>query len=358
MSEHQTVGPRLSHGLALLAVVAALGLGAILIRAAGVNPWVAYRVVFREAFFDRHGLSTTLVKFGPLLLTGLAVLVPLRAGLLNIGGEGQMYLGGLAGAAVALHAPALPAWLLVPLCLLAGAGGGLAWAMIPALFRAYRGTNEVILTLLLNYVAMNLVSALVAGPMMEPDAPYPYSREIPRALWLPGLPGTSAHAGVVLALAICAVVAFVLSGRTITGVSLRVIGRAPDAAQHAGLPVKHSLVFAMAVGGACAGVAGAIEVLGSKHRLYHSFVGGYGYDGVAVAFLAGGSPAGCAVAALFLAGLHSGANAMQRAVAVPQTVVEVLQGLVLVMVAVVTSPRLSQWLRPDPARSREVTSDE
>ncbi|MDN2565536.1 ABC transporter permease [Aquibium sp. A9E412] len=317
------------------AVLAALVVGAFLVVLAGADPLAAYGALFSGAFFDYYGLASTLVRMSPLLLAGLAVIVPLRAGLFNIGGEGQIYIGALAGTVAALYLPeALPAALRLPLIVLSGALGGALWALIPALLKAYRGINEIITSLLLSYVAIYLVGAVIHVWLMEPGAPYPYSREVPYDVLLPVfLPRTEAHAGILIALT-CAVVLGIVLRRTTLGQSITVVGHNPAAASYAGINVKRLILTSFAIGGAMAGLAGTFEVIGLKYRLFDHFSPGYGLQGIIVAFLASLSPLLAIVAAFFLAGLQAGAGAMQRAVGVDTTMVEALQGLIVLFVAV------------------------
>lgn len=316
------------------AVLVALVIGAGLIALTGNDPIAAYRALFGEAYFDYWGFATTLTKLCPLLLAGLAVALPLKVGLFNIGAEGQIYLGGMFAAVFALYGPPVPGALGILACALAGMAGGALWALVPALLKAYRDINEVIVTLLMNYVAINLVSYLVSGPMMAQGAPYPYSEEIRSDLFLPYLmPRTDAHIGVLVALT-AAVMMFLVFRYTSFGYSLQTVGANRHAARYAGMSVRKHIVLSMVIGGSLAGLAGAFEVLGLKHRLFHMFSAGYGYDGIVIAFLANANPLGSVVAATFLGGLESGANIMQRAVGVPVTVIEAIKGLVVIFVAV------------------------
>jgi ABC-type uncharacterized transport system permease subunit len=315
------------------AVLAALLLGSGLIWLAGSSPIDAYHALFAGAFFEYHGFATTLVKMSPMLLAGLAVALPLRAGLFNIGAEGQIYLGALFATWAALYLPAMPGPLHIFICSIAGMIGGGLWALIPGYLKAYHDINEVIVTLLMNYIGINIVSYFVSGPMLAEGAPYPYSDEIPSELWLPYiLPRTDAHLGVVIGI-ILAIVLYVVFRRTSFGLSLSTVGHNPAAARYAGMSVKRHIILSLVFGGMLAGLAGTYEVLGLKYRLFHLFSGGYGFDGLVVALLAAGNPLFVAIAALFLGGLRSGANIMQRAVGVPTTVVEAIQGLVVIFVA-------------------------
>lgn len=315
------------------AVVVALLLGAILIAVSGSNPLAAYQALFKGAFFDYFGFSTTLVKMSPILLAGLAVLLPLRAGQFNIGAEGQIYLGALFATVAALYLPEMPDWLHILVCVAAGMLGGALWGAIPGYLKAYHGINEVIITLLMNYVAMDLISFMAGGPMMDEGAPYPYSPEIREGLWLPMLmPRTDAHMGVVVGL-FFALVLIIIFRYTAFGFAINTAGKSAPAARYAGISVRKSIFLTMTLGGALAGLAGTFEVLGLKYRLFHHFSAGYGFDGIIVAFLAAGNPLWVPLSALFLSGLKSGANIMQRAVGVETTVVEAIEGLVVMLIA-------------------------
>lgn len=317
----------------LWAVLAALLAGAGLIAVAGVSPLDAYGALFTGAFFSYYGLAGTLVKTSPILLAGLAVIIPLRAGLLNVGAEGQIYMGGLFATMAALFLPAIPGPVHILACVLAGALGGGAWGLIPGYLKACHGMNEVITTLLLNFVAINIVSYAAGGPMMQPGAPYPYSPEIGEHLWLPLLlPGTDVHAGIAVGLVLSLLVYLVIK-RTTVGFALDVIGKSEQAARYAGIPVRRCVMATMFVAGAIGGLAGTFEILGLKYRLYHLFSPGYGFDGVVVAFLAQANPLLAPVASFFLSGLKAGGLVMQRAVGLESTVVEAIQGLIIIFVA-------------------------
>jgi general nucleoside transport system permease protein len=316
-----------------IAIAAALLTGSLLIAAGGGDPVKAYGLLFKEAFLDYWGLSNTLVKTSPILLAALAVIVPLRAGLYNIGGEGQIYIGGLFATIAALHLDGVTVIVALPTVILAAMTGGALWAALAGALRAWRSINEVIVTLLLNFIAIHIVSYAVSGPMMAAGAPYPYSDEIPQSLRLPILmPQTDAHMGVIFGLTAAAAITFIFM-RTSIGMALDVAGRSANAAQYAGLNVKRQIVLSMATGGALAGLAGGIEVLGLKYRLFHLFSAGYGFDGIVAAFMTNAHPALAPVSSFFLAGLQSGANVMQRAAGIDGTVVEAIVGIIIIFVA-------------------------
>lgn len=337
------------------AVLAALLAGSGLMLLAGTDPVRAYGALFHGAFFDYWGFASTLIKMCPLLLAGLAVALPLRAGLFNIGAEGQIYIGALFATIVALYLPGLPGPLHILLATVAGGIGGALWALLPALLKAYQRINEIIVTLLMNFVALHFVSFMVSGPMMDPGAPYPYSPEIPYSLFLPSLlPQTDAHLGVAIAV-ILAVAIYIVMRRGVAGFTLDMVGQNPSAARYAGMSVERHIIVSFLVAGALAGLAGTFEVLGHRYRLFHAFSQGYGYDGIVVAFLAGLNPLLTIISAFFIAGLRSGANIMQRAVGVPVTVIEAIQGLVIMFVAVSLAFRSrSGFLGRALARRREV----
>ncbi len=317
----------------LLAVLLALGLGALLMIMVGSDPIKAYQTLIHESFFDYYGVGNTLVKTTPILLAGLAVVLPLRAGVYNIGGEGQIYLGALFGTLVGLALPDAPGALGIPAVMFAAMAGGALWAAIPAILRAYRGINEVIVGLLLNFVGIQVVSFAVSGPLLAPSAPYPYSEELSQSLHLPRIMArTDAHIGVFIAV-LLAILVYLYFRFTRGGFAMETIGHSPEAARYGGISVRGQILKSMMLGGAVAGLAGGIEVIGVKYRLFHMFSAGYGYDGIVAAFVAVGSPLVLPLVALFLAALKAGAGAMERGAGIERSVVEAIQGLVVILVA-------------------------
>jgi general nucleoside transport system permease protein len=319
--------------LPLTAIGAALLVGAILMLIAGANPIAAYTALFQESLWSYFGLGNTLTKMNPLLLTGLGVLVALRAGQFNIGGEGQIYLGALGSTLVGLYGSGLPAFIHVPLALLAGFVFGGIWGWLPGYLKAVRGINEVVTTLLLNYIAVNLVSYLVQNPLKAQNAPSPYSALIAESARLPMLPGSLAHGGILLGLAV-AVICWVLLQRTPWGYQITAVGFNPLAAGYAGIPVPRTIMLVMTVAGGLAGLAGGCEVMGLKYRLFEEVSPGYGFDAIAIAFLSRGNVLGVVLTSLFFAALRSGANVMQRNAGVPVTVVLAIQGLTVLFIAI------------------------
>ncbi len=316
----------------LWAVVVSLMAGAGFILAIGLNPAQAFLGLWDGAFGTVNSIGVTVNQATPLILTGLGVLFAFRCGVWNIGAEGQLYMGAAAATAVALHVKGMPAAVHVPLCLAAGAAAGALWGAIPGWLRAVRGVNEVISTLMMNYIAINFVSWLVRGPLQETTRYYPQSDLLPESALLPViLPGSPLHAGIIVALAAAAASQFVLWNTTL-GFRLRAVGANPFAARYAGLDVGKNVVLAMVISGGLAGLAGAGEILGVQGRLRDTFSPGFGYDGIVVALLGQLHPLGVLLASLFFGSLRSGASMMQRTAQVPVTLVYVIQGLTVLLV--------------------------
>jgi len=318
----------------LIAIASALIVGAILIIFAGANPITAYTALFQESLSTYFGFGNTLTKMTPLLFTSLGVLIALQAGQFNIGGEGQIYLGALGSALIGLYVQGLPAIIHIPLALLVGFLFGAVWGWISGYLKAARGVNEVITTLLLNYIAVSLVSYLVQNPLKAPAAPSPYSPLIAKSAQLPIiLPGSLAHAGIILAL-IAAGILWILLARSPLGYQITAVGFNPIAARYARMSVENTIMLVMALAGGLAGLAGATEVMGLKYRLFEQVSPGYGFDAIAIAFLSRGNIGGVVLTSLFFAALRSGANVMQRSAGVPVTVIYAIQGLTVLFIAV------------------------
>ncbi len=324
-------------------LVAALLLGAVMMIALGANPITGYHALVDGAFVGSYALGATAVKAAPLLLVGVGICIAFRANVLNIGGEGQLAMGGLAGAATALALPHLPSILLIPLVLLAGAAGGAIWGAIPGAFKAYFNVNEILSTIMLNLVAVQIMNWLLAGPMIDhtQNSTYgliPETRLLPRASWLPILiPGTQLHLGVVIAVVV-AVAAWVLLKRTSFGFRLQAVGLSREASKYAGMAVKRTMTLAMTLSGAMCGLAGALLVFGSiSHRMdtdgsLTGFTGSDGFNGIVVALFGGLSPLWTIVSAFLFGGLLVGGDALQVATGVPADMVTALEGLVVVFV--------------------------
>lgn len=313
----------------------------LLVAWAGAPVVHAYALLLEGGFGSRFAWTETLTRATPLILTGLAAAIAFRARLFNIGGEGQLYAGALAAVAVGgLHGgtgfDASP-WLLLPLMMLAAALTGALLLLGPALAKSRLGVDEVVTTLLLNFIVLLAVSALLDGPMKDPAAMgWPQSVAIQDALQLPKLIERSrVHSGLLLAL-VAALALWVLLGRTTTGFEIRAVGANARAAAFAGMPVGAVQVKVALLSGALAGLAGAIEVAGRAGYVTLDMSPGYGYSGIVIAMLAALHPLGVVAAAVFVAGLLVGADSMSRAVNVPTYIADVIVAVALLAVLVAT----------------------
>jgi simple sugar transport system permease protein len=314
----------------LAAVVAALLVGAVFLLATGHDPVRAYGEMLAGAFGSAFAVEQTLIKAIPLILTGLGVTLAFTMGLWNIGAEGQLVVGALAASWLALSIPHLPAAIMLPGLVILGLAGGAAWALIPAALRAYAGMNEIISTLMLNYVALLWVDYLVFGAWADPAAfSFPYSRQFPASAHLPALAG-DVHLGLVFALA-AAVGLAVLLGRTHWGYEIRTIGASPAAARYAGLPVRRNILTVLAISGALAGLAGVGEVSGVVHRIQQGLSPGYGFTAIIVAWVAQLRPWAVVVVAVLFAGLLNGGFVIQMT-GVPAAIAYMLQAMILAFV--------------------------
>jgi simple sugar transport system permease protein len=327
-----------------LAALAALVLGGFLILAFGKNPVTGYHALLTGAFGGKYALASTAVKAVPLLLVGVGICIAFRASVFNIGGEGQIAMGGLAGTAVALAIPGTPRALLVPLVLVAGAIGGAFWGAIPGYCKAYFNVNEILSTIMLNLVAVQVVNYLLAGPMIDTTTPFSVTGKIPqtqllsRNSWLPILVhGTQLHFGVLVAVLV-AIAGYFLLWRTGFGFRVRAVGLSRDASNYAGMPVKRTIMASMALSGACCGVAGAVLVFGSiSHRMVTDgsltgFTGSAGFNGIVVALFGALNPLWTILSAFLFGGLLVGGVALQATTGVPTDLVTTIEGLVVMFV--------------------------
>jgi simple sugar transport system permease protein len=313
------------------AVLAALVPAGILILLAGANPLDAYWQIVVSAVGSRLSITETLARATPLILTGLAAAVAFRVRLWNIGGEGQFYLGALAAAALG-HAAlsGLPGWAGIPVLLASGAVIGGLFLLGPLLLRLRFGVDEVVTTLLLNFIAILFVSMMIEGPLKDPLAfGWPQSVPVSPDMVLPKLiPRTRLHIGLLIAIA-AAVAVWALNARTVFGFESRAAGLNPKAATFAGLSLTRTLVAVACLSGGLAGLAGAIEVTGLKGYVTTDLSPGYGYAGIVVAMLAAQNPIGVVGAAIFVAIVFVGADGMSRALGVPSFIADVIVAISL-----------------------------
>lgn len=343
-----------------LSALVALGLGGLLIVAFGANPVTGYHALLTGAFGGRYELASTAVKAVPLLLVGAAICVAFRANVLNIGGEGQIAMGGLAATSIALALPHLPGPVLIPLVLLGGAAGGAAWGAIPGFFKAYFNVNEILSTIMLNLVAVQVMNYLLAGPLIDTTTPFEVTGKIPQTrllshhAWLPIIVhGTQLHLGVVLAVVV-AIGVYLLLWRTGLGFRVRAVGLSRDASRYAGMPVKRTMTLALALSGAICGLAGAMLVFGSiSHRMVTDgsltgFTGSAGFNGIVVGLFGGLNPLWTILSAFLFGGLLVGGTSLQATTGVPTDLVTTIEGMVVVFVV------STEYLRRRARRQAEV----
>ena len=311
------------------AVLATLVLCSGLVALADANVIDAYSKLFLSAVSSRFNMVETFVKAAPLILTGLAVTVAFKAKFWNIGAEGQL-LAGAMGAAFVGGIESLPTFSLVPLMIIFSAVCGAFWALLPAVLRTRFKVDDVVTTLLLNFVIFYIMTALLDGPWKDPLSGYPDSPDIRMDAEFPILlRATRLHLGVLLSL-VAAPLVWLLIRRTTLGFSISVVGENPEAAAYGGIPITRVLIYTALISGALAGLAGAGEVGGLHFQVMAGISPGYGYTGIVIAMLARLNPLGVVLAALFFAIVVTGAEAMSRATGVPVFLADVIQGTALV----------------------------
>jgi general nucleoside transport system permease protein len=315
----------------LAAVALAAALLAITLAALAASPVGVAAALWDGAFGNWIAATDTLVKATPLVFTGLAVAIAFRGALWNIGADGQLLMGALAAGALGVMVEGWPRPLGVAVVLLAGAAGGALWGGACGWLRERRATSEVISTIMLNFVAAQILSYAVHGPLMEPTRAYPESAPIAHAaqLWR-FAPPSRLNAGMLLAVGL-AIASWVWLFHARGGFQLRVIGRNRRAAAFFGIPVSLIGIATMALSGAMAGLGGAVQISAVSHRLYESFSPGWGYEAIAVALVARLDPIAVLPSALFFGALDNGSQAMQRAQGVSPELVQVIQGMVILI---------------------------
>jgi simple sugar transport system permease protein len=325
----------------------AFTLAALIILATGGNPVTVFIALMKGAFGNlyvfgysliiyRHydppiEIFRTLSKATPLLLCGLAVAVGLRAGLFNIGAEGQLLVGALATAWVGYSLKGMPALLHIPLALVAGAIAGAIWGFVPGLLKAWRGAHEVIITIMMNYVAIRLTQYLVNHPMKDPNTLNTATPFIQPSAQLWVIEKTSEFSvGFFIAILLAVGYAFLMR-RMALGFCIRAVGQGTEAARSAGIPISRTLITTMCISGALAGVGGAIEILGLHHRFYDQFSSGVGFDSIAVALLGGLNAPGIVLSAILFGGLNTGAEQMQIDTGTPLQIAGVIQAIIILL---------------------------
>jgi simple sugar transport system permease protein len=332
----------------------------------GANPIEGYSEMFIGAFGSGDALIATILKATPLLFVGTGIVIAFRANVINIGAEGQMVLGGLFTAMAALYLPRMPAIFMIPAVLLAGIIGGGLWGWIPGWLKAYLKVNEILSTIMLNIVAVQLMSYLLRGPLIDPleierGTRIPQTARLPEATDLPLLFASDRfHIGPLLAV-LCAVATYYLLWRTPFGFRLRAVGLNEHAARYAGIPVRRTITMALTLSGALAGLAGAVLVVGSEsHRMVTDgstlgFTGGAGFNGIVAALLGGLHPLWTIPSSFLFGGLIVGGQALQRAVQVPSALIVALNGLVVIFV--VAADRYRTMLLTTDGRDQQIIDE-
>jgi ABC-type uncharacterized transport system permease subunit len=337
---------RLSQLLSpLVAVAASFLVGGLVVTAIGENPFRIYSILFRGAFGSVDAIGFVLFNAVPLIFTGLAVAFAFRAGLFNIGGEGQLYMGAFLCALAGLWLGGLPALLLVPIMIAASALGGALWAAVPGLLKARFGVHEVINTIMMNFIAVGLTSYFVVNMLREPGQMTPQTTEIAAAGHLPRLAGALSRVGIPLpsanplnlsiVIALAAVwLSWYILYRTTLGYEIRAVGMNSQAAEYAGINVGRTIVAAMVISGSFAGLVATNEVMGFRHRFLDNFSSGLGFMGIAVALLGKNTPIGVLLAALLFGVLNTGALEIDVFTDVPRELILVLQAITIILVVV------------------------
>lgn len=356
--------PRLDRAIELLtpvmAVLLALVIGAVMIALMDADPVEAYQGLWEGAFGTKNAVADTMVKATPLLLVGIGICISFRGGMINIGGEGQMIVGGLAALAVALEFPNGDATVIIPAALVASFVAGALWGGIAGVLKAYFNVNEILSTIMLNQIANFWMIYLVSNTFVDPakkqlGAPIPETQRLPREFDLPRIGGdldklwdwlglsaygdrvwatTLMHNGIIIAV-VLAVLVYILLWRTTIGYRIRAVGQNPHASRYAGIKVKHYMVLSLMLSGGFAGLAGGIQVLGVRHRMNAeggglAFTGNAGFNGIVAALFGKLHPLGTIPASVLFGALLVGGNKLQRTVQVPSALITVLIGLVIV----------------------------
>jgi ABC-type uncharacterized transport system permease subunit len=327
--------------LPVFATLAALAVGAVMLLLLGANPITAYLALIEGAFGSGNSLAETAAKAVPLLLVGLGICISFRANVINIGGEGQMIIGAIFGTVIGLALSGAPGWLVVPLALLAGFGGGALWGAIPGALKAYFNVNEILSTVMMNAIAVQIMNYLLRGPLIDPSqadlaSKIPQTAALDAAFRLPRLVPTRLHLGALLAI-VLAFLVYILLWRTTLGYRIRAVGQNPDASRYGGIRVRRTIVIALLLSGAFAGLAGVIQVYGLNYRMITDgsatgFTGSAGFNGIVAALFGQLHPIGTIPASFFFGALLVGANKLQRVMQVPSSFITALNGLVVVFV--------------------------
>jgi simple sugar transport system permease protein len=352
--------------LPVVALFLAVIIGSIFIYAADLiankgplnlaKPLTTYAALLKGSLLGFDPIVDTLKQAAPLVFGGLAVALGFKAGLFNIGVQGQLLMGVLGSVAVGVALADQPTWIAAPLAFIAGTLAGAAFGFVPGFLKAVSGAHEVVTTIMLNYVALNILAAFVSGPLRVPKAPAPVTFDVGHAA-LPIFLGKSGHIGILIAV-VAVVVIWWLLYRTTLGFEIRTAGANPDAARYAGMRPRRLIMLTMTFSGALAGMAGAGELLGVTHQTQTSFATSVGFDAIAVALLARSNPIAIIPAAILFGAMRAGAGQMQIEARTPRELVDVLQSIILLVLVVL--PVIARALggrggRAIPAEAQTIT---
>lgn len=354
--KRESVSRRATVLVPVVSFIVSLIFGAVLLAVSGANPFVTYAAMFKGAFGSWYGITETLVKAIPLMLTGLAVSIAFRMRFWNIGAEGQLTLGGVAAAGVALYwSQGLPGWTVLPLAILAGIVAGALWSGIPALLKAYLKVDETLTTLMLNYVAILYSEHLYYIAWRAPGY-NSGTAKFPEAAWLPQIAGR-ANLGLIFAI-ILAILLWLVFKYTRWGFEVKIIGENQTAARYLGINIARNIVLALLLSGALSGLAGACEVLGLSRRLQQGLSVGYGYTAIIVAWMAQLNPIVILFVAILMAALLVGGDQIQMKMRLPASVGLVLQGMILIpmLAGTIFTEYHIRIVRPEKHIQTEATS--
>jgi general nucleoside transport system permease protein len=316
----------------LLAIILGLSVVGILINMQGVSPLKAYSAIWQGAFSNPFAIATSLNRATPLILAGLGTALAFKSGVWTIGAEGQIYFGALTATLVAINVTGLPAVVHLPLVLLAGFLGAGIWGCIVGILKAKYKVNEIISSLMMNYIAVLFVNWLTRGIIRNPNSIFEETKPILPTATLPILwIGTPLHAGIIVAL-LAAIILFVILWRSPFGYQIRTVGMSLKTGRYAGMNVISIQVLATFIGAGLAGLAGACEILGAQFVLRENFLVNFGYDAIVVAVLGQFNPIGVVITSILFGGLRAGAGTMQRLVGVPSSLIYAIQGIVVLFV--------------------------
>lgn len=329
----------------VISVLCAFIVGAILIVAIGGNPGEAFTYLFKGAFGNFANFGNTLVKATPLIFTGLAATFAYRCGVFNLGAEGQFVIGAVTSIWISINVKGISGVPLIILSLFLGALAGGIWGAIPGILKIKRGINEMIVSIMLNYIAVLFMGYLYSGPLREGSVPQ--TEAVSDTLKLGRIfKGTNVHAGFIIAIVLAIIVYYFLF-YTSKGFKLRAVGMNDTASMYNGFSVKKYILMSFIVSGAIAGIGGSVELHGVQYRLMSGFGNGYGFDGVAIALIGQLNPIGTVLVSYLFAVLRTGANTMQVGTGMPTAVIDIIQALIIVFAvagsAVVNLPNVKQF---------------